>query len=61
MGGLQGGGQVLIKESTTIECALPQQLDPLSRVIQAQGKFDSNMFVKNWCKWIRKMEIAQNL
>ena len=32
-----------------------------SRVIQAQGKFDSKGLVKNWCKWITKMKISQNL
>ena len=31
------------------------------RVIQAQGKFDSNMLVKNWCKWITQMKISHNL
>ena len=28
-----------------------------SRVIRAQEKFDSNMLIKNWCKWIRKTKI----
>ena len=32
-----------------------------SRVIQRQGKLDSNRRVKNWCKWVTKMKIAQNL
>ena len=31
------------------------------RVIQAQRKSRSNGPVKNWCKWFRKMKIAQNL
>ena len=31
-----------------------------SRVIQRQGKFDFKWRVKNWCKWVRKMKIAQN-
>ena len=31
-----------------------------SRVIQAQGKFDSKGLVKKWCKWVRKIKISQN-
>ena len=31
------------------------------RVIQRQGKFRSKGLVKNWCKWVRKMKISQNL
>ena len=31
------------------------------RVIQRQGKFSSKGLVKNWCKWVRKMKISQNL
>ena len=31
------------------------------RVIQRQGKFDLEVLVKNWCKWLRKMKIARNL
>ena len=32
-----------------------------SRVIQAQGQFDFNMFVKNWGKLMTKTKISENL
>ena len=31
------------------------------RVIQAHGKFDSNMLVKIFGKWVTKIKISQNL
>ena len=63
MGGL-AGGRVRSRNSRGIpkkkSCSLNTGL-PGSRVIQAQGKSSSRRLVKNWCKWVRKMKISQNL
>ena len=62
-GGTRGrAGAVSEREgSRKRDLAPPQRSDPALRVIQRQGQFRSNGLVKNWCKWFRKMKIAQNL
>ena len=62
LGGL-AGGRVRSRKSRGIpkKRSSSRHSFPGSRVIQAQGKFDSKGLVKNWCKWITKMKISQNL
>ena len=58
--GYEGEGGTALREQSLTE-RQPDNSDVSSRVIQAQGKFRSRRLVKNWCKWVRKIEISQNL
>ena len=63
MGGLTRGRVRSVLEKKGIpkkKRGIPKKEKPALRVIQAQGQFDSNGLVKNWCKWIRKMKISHD-
>ena len=63
MGGLTRGRASTDWRVLPEECcvAATAERKPGSRVIQAQGEFDSNMLVKIVGSWVGKTKISQNL
>ena len=58
--GNEGEGGAVTVKSCDEERGSPTTLQAGSRVIQAQGKFDSNMVVKNLESLVSKTKISQN-
>ena len=58
--GYEGEGGTALREQSLTE-RQPDNSDVSSRVIQAQGKFDSKGLVKKVGSWVGKMKISQNL